>query len=102
MYCIVTTTVDYYISRGMRSFSSFNVLFFLIRLLVECFTKYGHLNEAVRHFRALAKHPGATKFLYNEGEGRETDPLSLYLRGLCLEGMYVDTFFWKMQHRREL
>lgn len=59
-------------------------------LLVECFTKYGHLNEAVRHFRALAKHPGATKFLYNEGEGRETDPLSLYLRGLCLEGRVTD------------
>lgn len=53
---------------------------------MECFTKYDHLNEAVRHFRALARHPGATAFLCNEGHGRETDPLSLYLRGLCLEG----------------
>jgi hypothetical protein len=59
---------------------------FLFRLLVECFTKYDLLNEAVRHFRALARHPGATTFLYNEGHGRETDPLSLYLRALCLEG----------------
>lgn len=54
---------------------------------MECFSKYDHLNEAVRHFRALAKHPGATTFLYNEGQGRETDPLSLYLRALCLEGI---------------
>ncbi|KAG0565121.1 hypothetical protein KC19_8G166500 [Ceratodon purpureus] len=59
-------------------------------LLVECFTKYDLLNEAVRHFRALAKHPGATVYLYNEGNGRETDPLSLYLRGLCLEGRAGD------------
>lgn len=59
-------------------------------LLVECFTKYDLLNEAVRHFRALARHPGATTFLYNEGHGRETDPLSLYLRALCLEGRAGD------------
>lgn len=56
---------------------------------MECFTKYDHLNEAVRHFRALARHPGATAFLFNEGHGRETDPLSLYLRGLCLEGKHI-------------
>jgi len=53
---------------------------------VECFAKYDHFNEAVRHFRALVKYPGSTIFLYNEGHGRDTDPLSLYLRGLCLEG----------------
>lgn len=53
---------------------------------MECFTKYDHVNEALRHFRALAKLPGSTTFLYNEGEGRTSDPLSLYLRALCLEG----------------
>lgn len=65
---------------------------------MECFTKYDHLNEAVRHFRALARHPGATAFLFNEGHGRETDPLSLYLRGLCLEGKHISILiFLEMQ-----
>lgn len=54
---------------------------------MECFTKYDHINEAVRHFRAMAKIPGSTTFLYNEGHGRESDPLSLYLRALSLEGI---------------
>ena len=62
---------------------------FLFRLLVECFSKYDLMTEAVRHFRALAKHPGATVYLFNEGDGRETDPLSLYLRALCLEGIHL-------------
>ncbi|XP_024378551.1 uncharacterized protein [Physcomitrium patens] len=59
-------------------------------LLVECFSKYDHFNEAVRHFRALVRNPGSTTFLFNEGHGRDTDPLSLYIRGLCLEGRAGD------------
>lgn len=56
------------------------------RLLVECYTKYGIVNEAMRHFRALRRIPGGTKVLYNEGNFG--DPLSLYLRSLCLEGIF--------------
>lgn len=55
-------------------------------LLIECFTKYGLVNEAVRHFRALVRIPGSMCYLFSEGHGRESDPLSLYLRALCLEG----------------
>jgi hypothetical protein len=55
-------------------------------LLIECFTKYGLVNEAVRHFRALVRIPGSMCYLFGEGHGRESDPLSLYLRALCLEG----------------
>lgn len=58
---------------------------FVLRLLVECFTKYGLVNEAMRHFRALKRIPGGTKVLYHEG--KYGDPLSLYLRSLCLEGI---------------
>ncbi|KAM3402006.1 hypothetical protein ACQJBY_001484 [Aegilops geniculata] len=53
-------------------------------LLVECFTKYCMVNEAIRHFRALRRIPGGTKVLYNAGNCG--DPLSLYLRSLCLDG----------------
>lgn len=51
---------------------------------MECFTKYSMVNEAIRHFRALRRIPGGTKVLYNEGNCG--DPLSLYLRSLCLDG----------------
>jgi hypothetical protein len=44
------------------------------------------VNEAVRHFRALVRIPGSMCYLFSEGHGRESDPLSLYLRALCLEG----------------
>ncbi|KAJ1693952.1 hypothetical protein LUZ63_010650 [Rhynchospora breviuscula] len=53
-------------------------------LLVECYTKYSLVNEAMRHFRALKRIPGGINVLYNEGNFG--DPLSLYLRSLCLEG----------------
>ena len=54
------------------------------RLLVEGFTKYNIAEEAIRHFRALSKIPGGIKNLDNNGEN--DDPLSLYLRLLCLQG----------------
>ncbi|XP_072987483.1 uncharacterized protein [Typha latifolia] len=57
-------------------------------LLVECFTKYCVIKEAIRHFRALRNIPGGTKVLYNEGNFG--DPLSLYLRALCREGRAVE------------
>nr|CAB3494514.1 unnamed protein product [Digitaria exilis] len=57
-------------------------------LLVECFTKYCMVNESIRHFRALRRIPGGTKVLYNEGNCG--DPLSLYLRSLCLDGRPVE------------
>ncbi|GKV07163.1 hypothetical protein SLEP1_g18964 [Rubroshorea leprosula] len=57
-------------------------------LLVECFTKYRVINEAIRHFRALKEHEGGTKVLHNEGNFG--DPLSLYLRALCREGRIVE------------
>lgn len=55
-------------------------------LLVECFTKYRVVKEAIRHFRALKNFQGGTKVLYNEGNFG--DPLSLYLRALCCEGIF--------------
>ncbi|KAJ8760440.1 hypothetical protein K2173_015107 [Erythroxylum novogranatense] len=57
-------------------------------LLVECFTKYRVINEAIRHFRALKKFDGGTKLLHCEGN--YGDPLSLYLRALCREGRIVE------------
>ncbi|CAO2827486.1 unnamed protein product [Amaranthus hypochondriacus] len=53
-------------------------------LLVECFTKYCVIREAIRNFRALKNYEGGTKVLHNEGFFG--DPLSLYLRALCREG----------------
>lgn len=53
-------------------------------LLVECFTKYCVIGEAIRHFRALKNFRGGTTILYNEGNFG--DPLSLYLRALCRDG----------------
>lgn len=60
-------------------------LYLLVRLLVECFTKYCVIGEAIRHFRALKNFEGGTKVLH--AEGKYGDPLSLYLRALCREGM---------------
>ncbi|KAJ8616823.1 hypothetical protein MRB53_036195 [Persea americana] len=57
-------------------------------LLVECFTKYCVIGEAIRHFRALKNIPEGTKVLYNEGNFG--DPLSLYLRALCRDGRIVE------------
>ncbi|KAJ6697318.1 hypothetical protein OIU85_003667 [Salix viminalis] len=57
-------------------------------LLVECFSKYCVVREAIRHFRALRKFEGGTKVLHHEG--KFGDPLSLYLRALCREGRIVD------------
>lgn len=57
-------------------------------LLVECFTKYCVVKEAIRHFRALKNIEGGTKVLYHEGNFG--DPLSLYLRALCREGRIVE------------
>ncbi|KAG9138904.1 hypothetical protein Leryth_007532 [Lithospermum erythrorhizon] len=57
-------------------------------LLVECFTKYCVVKEAIRHFRALKNFEGGMKVLHNEGN--HGDPLSLYLRALCREGRIVE------------
>ncbi|KAG9447720.1 hypothetical protein H6P81_013848 [Aristolochia fimbriata] len=57
-------------------------------LLVECFTKYCVIGEAIRHFRALKNITGGTTVLYNEGN--HGDPLSLYLRALCRDGRIVE------------
>ncbi|OUZ99179.1 Pentatricopeptide repeat [Macleaya cordata] len=57
-------------------------------LLVECFTKYCVVREAIRHFRALKNFEGGTKVLHNDG--KFGDPLSLYLRALCREGRVVE------------
>ncbi|CAI8603239.1 unnamed protein product [Vicia faba] len=57
-------------------------------LLVECFTKYCVVREAIRHFRALKTFEGGIKVLHNEGN--YGDPLSLYLRALCREGRIID------------
>lgn len=57
-------------------------------LLVECFTKYCVIPEAIRHFRALKNFEGGTKVLHLEGNFG--DPLSLYLRALCREGRILD------------
>lgn len=54
---------------------------------MECFTKYCAVTEAIRHFRALQNYEGGTKVLHNEGNFG--DPLSLYLRALCREGMPI-------------
>lgn len=58
------------------------------RLLVEYFTKYCAINEAMRHFRALKHYPGEMKVLHDNGKNK--DPLSLYLRALCREGRAVE------------
>ncbi|CAL5406904.1 unnamed protein product [Camellia sinensis] len=57
-------------------------------LLVECFTKYCVVREAIRHFRGLKNFEGGTKVLHNDG--KYGDPLSLYLRALCREGRIVE------------
>ncbi|KAJ0079046.1 hypothetical protein Patl1_23070 [Pistacia atlantica] len=57
-------------------------------LLVECFTKYCVVKEAIRHFRALKNYGGGTKYLHHKGNFG--DPLSLYLRALCREGRIVE------------
>ncbi|XP_008218372.1 PREDICTED: uncharacterized protein LOC103318731 [Prunus mume] len=57
-------------------------------LLVECFTKYCVVREAIRHFRALKTFEGGTKALHNDGNFG--DPLSLYLRALCREGRILE------------
>ncbi|KAG7575950.1 SAP domain superfamily [Arabidopsis thaliana x Arabidopsis arenosa] len=57
-------------------------------LLVECFTKYCVVKEAIRHFRALKNFEGGTIILHNAGNFE--DPLSLYLRALCREGRIVE------------
>lgn len=57
-------------------------------LLVECFSKYCVVKEAIRHFRALKNFEGGTRFLHNGGQFG--DPLSLYLRALCREGRIVE------------
>ncbi|KAK9160153.1 hypothetical protein Syun_006494 [Stephania yunnanensis] len=50
--------------------------------------EYGEVREAIRHFRALKNFNGGTVALYNDGNFG--DPLSLYLRALCREGMIVE------------
>ncbi|PHT32167.1 hypothetical protein CQW23_28504 [Capsicum baccatum] len=57
-------------------------------LLVECFTKYCVVREAIRHFRGLKNFKGGTQVLYNAG--KYGDPLSLYLRALCREGRIIE------------
>jgi hypothetical protein len=63
------------------------------RLLVEGFTKYNISEEAIRHFRALSKIPGGIKSLHNDGN--YGDPLSLYLRLLCLQGENQFTLLYR-------
>lgn len=58
---------------------------------MECFTKYCVVREAIRHFCALRNFEGGTKVLHNEGNFG--DPLSLYLRALCREGIYMKFYF---------
>ncbi|CAL1382644.1 unnamed protein product [Linum trigynum] len=57
-------------------------------LLVECFTKYCVIREAMRHFRALKNFDGGMQVLHCEGNFG--DPLSLYLRALCREGKIIE------------
>ncbi|KAL5702575.1 hypothetical protein ACHQM5_027777 [Ranunculus cassubicifolius] len=57
-------------------------------LLVECFTKYCVVREAIRHFRALKNIEGGIRYLHHGGNFE--DPLSLYLRALCREGRVVE------------
>lgn len=68
----------------------------MFRLLVECFTKYCVIGEAIRHFRALRNFEGGMKVLHNEGNFG--DPLSLYLRALCREGMQIFYSSSKFSH----
>ncbi|KAF5948184.1 hypothetical protein HYC85_014141 [Camellia sinensis] len=63
------------------------------RLLVECFTKYCVVREAIRHFRGLKNFVGGTKVLHNDG--KYGDPLSLYLRALCRE-VFIYEKSWKV------
>ncbi|KAJ6854783.1 hypothetical protein NC651_039672 [Populus alba x Populus x berolinensis] len=73
------------------------------RLLVECFSKYCVVREAIRHFRALRKFEGGIKVLHNEG--KFGDPLSLYLRALCREeniGHLVSSWIEPLQEEAEL
>lgn len=74
------------------AFFSFEMYFctLMFRLLVECFTKYCVVREAIRHFRALIRFEGGTKALHYEGNFG--DPLSLYLRALCREGIPIFHF----------
>lgn len=58
---------------------------------MECFTKYCVVREAIRHFRALKNFEGGTIVLHNEGNF--DDPLSLYLRALCREGICAFLFY---------
>lgn len=69
--------ITFQISCGTKNVDSF-------RLLVECFTKYCVIREAIRHFRALKNFEGGTRLLHSQGNFG--DPLSLYLRALCREG----------------
>ncbi|KAI5060042.1 hypothetical protein GOP47_0024462 [Adiantum capillus-veneris] len=57
-------------------------------ILIEGFTKYNIVDEALRHFRALSKIPNGMQLLHNNGENG--DPLSLYLRLICLHGKIDD------------
>ncbi|MCO5580736.1 hypothetical protein L7F22_034606 [Adiantum nelumboides] len=57
-------------------------------ILTEGFTKYNVVDEALRHFRALSKFPKGMQLLHNNGENG--DPLSLYLRLVCLHGKIDD------------
>lgn len=59
---------------------------------MECFTKYCVIREAIRHFRALRQFEGGTKVLHCDGDFG--DPLSLYLRALCGEGVHVFIFMF--------
>jgi hypothetical protein len=59
-------------------------IFVMSSLLVECFTNYNDVNEAVRYFQALNQLLGGSTQLHNEGQNG--DPLSLYLRAVCLKG----------------
>ena len=63
---------------------------------MECFTKYCVVREAIRHFRALKNFEGGTKVLHNEGNFG--DPLSLYLRALCREGVHALYYVFTVIH----
>lgn len=59
---------------------------------MECFTKYCVVREAIRHFRALKNFEGGTTILHMDGN--HGDPLSLYLRALCREGMIIPVIYF--------
>lgn len=63
---------------------------------MECFTKYCVTREAIRHFRALRRIEGGTKVLHFDGDFG--DPLSLYLRALCREGVLVCLFLFALKN----